>query len=351
YGLVRTGVKLVGLLVIILVAMVKITLLSKVQQVITSDSQKLNTERNEESKEQSIHKESKPMGHLVSDGLPGTSNVVESTFHLYPQANPRLVLYNKMPKCGSNTMEVFMRMLSNENNYTMIKSPIHGQRRLDKENLANFVNSFGNYSKEKCIFDRHIQFVNFQNYGFQQPIYFNLIREPFEQALSKYYYLLDKSLLIKERNQTSVKRQTFEQCVKENMNNKAVLDEKCSLMAGEYIEWFCGHEPECSNMEYGIPRAKQNIEKYHMLIGLTEEYNLTLKAMEHMLPSFFRGIGKMNPEITRENAASKPKRRPSDEIIQFTKNHLKYKYDMYNYVKQMFYVTLAKLNITQHKDY
>ncbi|CAH1796870.1 unnamed protein product [Owenia fusiformis] len=281
-------------------------------------------------------------------------------FGLYSKANKQLVFYNRMPKCGSSTMLHFLRRLRKK--FKHIHSHKYWEPKLSHKNLQAFIKSFAicNATSKQYVFDRHIYFIHFEMFGYQQPIYFNIIREPLEQTLSWYYYMFKRmgsKSRKNERKQFFVehKNQTFEECIRENMNSSS-LDQKCFLdklnKPTSYVEWFCGHDDKCSDMSYGIPKAKYNIEKYYMLIGLTEEYNLTLLAMEKLLPSFFKDIEQFNPNMTRINVVPAAKKvRPSTEIVTFMKEHLKFKYEIYNFVQQKFHLTMKKLKINNFSEH
>ncbi|CAH1785918.1 unnamed protein product [Owenia fusiformis] len=257
-----------------------------------------------------------------------------------------------MPKCGSSTMMTFLKKLSH-GKFRMMHSYIYDQKQLnDTNDILNFVESFKDCVSRKCVTDRHIHFVNFKDFGFKQPIYFNIIREPFENLLSGYYFTYKKAKpKIKHAEYyKSHNNPTFEECIRININIVKDVDAWCRLgaVAKRYVVWFCGHEAICStNMTYGLQKAKHNIDKYHMLVGLTEEYALTLKAMERILPSFFQGIGHFNASTRVNQIAESKKKRPSSKmIIEYVKVRLKENYEIYYYVKQKFHATLKKLNVS-----
>ncbi|CAH1803149.1 unnamed protein product [Owenia fusiformis] len=282
---------------------------------------------------------------------------VPSPFSLYGKADQNIVLYNRMPKCGSSTMHTFLGRLSQlQGKFRMKHSTIYGKRQLsDKKDIIDFARSLhnpnnSNCKSHKCVFDRHIHFVNFEDFGFKQPIYFNIIREPFEQRLSVYYYTYAKR---KPEELTKLfrshKNRTFEECIQQNIKDTKAVDRQCFVdPVKQYVIWFCGHEPNCStNMAYGLQKAKHNIDKYHMLVGLTEEFGLTLKAMERILPSFFLGIGKFKASTKLNSVNDSKKKRPSSKmVIEYVKMRLKENYEIYNYVKQKFHATLKKLNVS-----
>jgi dermatan/chondrotin sulfate uronyl 2-O-sulfotransferase UST len=77
-------------------------------------------------------------------------------------------------------------------------------------------------------------FTNFSTFGYQNPIYINLIRDPVDKMMSRFYYADPKHR--KEASQ-------FEECV-------ASGAAACRFVAGHSydltIPYFCGHEEYCS---------------------------------------------------------------------------------------------------------
>ncbi|CAH1772754.1 unnamed protein product [Owenia fusiformis] len=266
-------------------------------------------------------------------------------FKIYSEANRKLVFYNRMPKCGSRTMLTLFQKRNHV--FELTETDIFDERQLNEKELYEYVHSFKKSSK-KQLRERHLHFVNFERYGLKQPIYINLIREPFEQALSRYYYHFERGLVKKQLKGRKI--QTFEECVVNNLNSSLPI-KGCVFSSREYVLWFCGHDEACSYMDYGLAKAKRNIEKYYMLIGLTEEYAETLQALELMLPSYFKGMGKIDTNATKKHKIPSSKKiRPSEKIIQLIKIRLGYNYEIYNFVKQKFHITLKSLGIYYTKN-
>ncbi|CAH1798366.1 unnamed protein product [Owenia fusiformis] len=274
-------------------------------------------------------------------------------FGVYPKATKKLVIYNRMSKCGSSTMLYLLGQLRIRAKFNLIRSTLYGEKnhQLDKEGLGEYVKSFQNLTTNKVIFERHIYFMDFEKFGYRQPIYFNIIRDPFERTLSRFYYQFTRLNSRKNKRiefyKTHSKNETFEKCIRDNLNSSSLVT-KCMLVDyDDYVRWFCGHENECANVDYGLAKAKYNIEKYYMLIGLTEEYTHTVHALEMLLPSYFKGMVQFYIQSKKKQNAtpSSRKKRPSNEIIQFIKNRYKNSYEIYNFVKQKFYLTIRSLGL------
>lgn len=60
---------------------------------------------------------------------------------------------------------------------------------------------------------------------------------------------------------------------------------------------FCFSSP--FNSEGSLERAKRSVEQHYAVVGVLEDFNVTLTVFEHYIPKFFRGAsnvyyGKLN---------------------------------------------------------
>ena len=69
------------------------------------------------------------------------------------------------------------------------------------------------------------------------------------------------------------------------------------------VHYFCGHEYDCGrlNNRAALERAKNNIERYFKVVGILEDFELSLKVMETALPKFFNGAAKMYSNSSKKS--------------------------------------------------
>lgn len=103
-----------------------------------------------------------------------------------------------------------------------------------QEEIVENINEIRKESALPTSFDRHMYFTNFSYFGYQNPIYINLIRDPVDKMMSRYYYADPKN-----RKGAFL----FEQCVTSGAS-------ACRLEEGRRydltIPYFCGHYTYCS---------------------------------------------------------------------------------------------------------
>ncbi|CAH1802871.1 unnamed protein product [Owenia fusiformis] len=273
------------------------------------------------------------------------------------ETNTTLIMYNRVPKCGSTTMDYFLKHLSKKNIFFYKRSTEYNHWRLDTQKLEKFIKSIKDkvhrmYPCDKFVYDRHIHYIDFTMFGIGQPLYFNIIRDPVERARSHYYHnRLKKDTKRMRQYSAFQKNQTFEDCISESLENMRDLG-LCDANPMFYVEWFCGQDSRClTDKDFAMTTAKKHIDE-HVLVGLTEEFTYTLEALEKLLPEFFAGFSEIQAGlvINLNTGLNKLKNETvSPDFVDSMKTKMKYSYEIYGYVKQKFHLTLQRLNITKSR--
>ncbi|CAF1310792.1 unnamed protein product [Didymodactylos carnosus] len=175
---------------------------------------------------------------------------------------------------------------------------------LNKSLQQQFVEKLMKYPA-KTVFERHIYFINFNDYNHSQPIYINLLRQPVSRAISDYYYTRYMCTIkrICFRLNRAYTNETLNDCVKYNENRAHVC---VSLAHGVHsaIAFFCGQNAYCEDYNtstQALTTAISNIEKYYIIVGITEDFPRTLFVMEQLIPDMFKNIRQLylNQNIKR----------------------------------------------------
>lgn len=72
-----------------------------------------------------------------------------------------------------------------------------------------------------------------------------------------------------------------------------------------YDYYFCMLSP--FNSEGALERAKRSVEKHYAVVGVLEDFNVTLTVFEHYIPKFFKGASNVYYGKLRLNKYSKQK--------------------------------------------
>lgn len=223
-----------------------------------------------------------------------------------------------------------------------VASPYENGERQDKtdEEEKSFVTQL--YTEDHpFVYIRHLYFVDFTKYGEKQPLYVNIMRDPIERFESFYYFTRfgntrggGKSHMNDGRRQ-----ETIDDCVEKQRH-------ECMKPYWQVVPYFCGNSPGCSSRsQWAVDKAKANIENSYLFVGLIEELDLSLDILENLLPRYFdnaRGIYHMNPENAKVKKDTQTNnKKPTSEITKkFLREEtsLKLEYDLYDFVKDRFYL-------------
>ncbi|XP_039271717.2 uronyl 2-sulfotransferase-like [Styela clava] len=264
-----------------------------------------------------------------------------------------LVIYNRVPKCGSTTIVWLIKALGSRLGFkTISHNWPHVQQILTEDEQKNLVENVTTAANGAAsIFIRHLHFVDFEKFSSSvKPIYINVIRNPIERFISHYYYMRfgfgngnSKAWMKNMSNATRFEK--LEECVAKSAE-KCVQRESSTTLA-----FFCGQGPKCrTRSPWALQKAKENVVKYYTVVGIVEDFPNTLRLLEYTLPRYFRRgseIYKRAKGIINKSKTSK-KVSPRLETKLKLEEALRYEMDFYQFVKKRFYDQLNDLNLKRN---
>ncbi|GAB5571968.1 uronyl 2-sulfotransferase isoform X2 [Prionailurus iriomotensis] len=220
---------------------------------------------------------------------------------------PSQVVYNRVGKCGSRTVVLLLRILSEKHGFNLVTSDIHNKTRLTKNEQMELIKNIST-AEQPYLFTRHVHFLNFSRFGGDQPVYINIIRDPVNRFLSNYFFRRfgdwrgEQNHMIRTPSMRQEERYLdINECILENYP-------ECSNPRLFYIiPYFCGQHPRCR--EPG-------------------EYP------EH------RKLGNMTVTVKKTV--------PSPEAVQILYQRMRYEYEFYHYVKEQFHLLKRKFGLKSH---
>uniref|UniRef100_T1J8P8 Sulfotransferase domain-containing protein n=1 Tax=Strigamia maritima TaxID=126957 RepID=T1J8P8_STRMM len=166
-------------------------------------------------------------------------------------------------------MVLLLRWLQAYNNFKHVSLPDGHLRQLNTENqviqikyqyidIIKFINEFyqnkiineiDDHIQNEVVplsYDRHVYFIDFTEFGHEMPLYVNLLRDPVDKIISRFFYhhIGYTDLYKKEFNVSKKewKKRFFQECVSRG-------EPLCQFIPGHKydlsIPYFCGHNPEC----------------------------------------------------------------------------------------------------------
>ncbi|XP_028350138.1 uronyl 2-sulfotransferase isoform X3 [Physeter macrocephalus] len=204
---------------------------------------------------------------------------------------PSQVVYNRVGKCGSRTVVLLLRILSEKHGFNLVTSDIHNKTRLTKNEQMELIKNIST-AEQPYLFTRHVHFLNFSRFGGDQPVYINIIRDPVNRFLSNYFFRRfgdwrgEQNHMIRTPSMSQEERYLdINECILANYP-------ECSNPRLFYIiPYFCGQHPRCREPgEWALERAKLNVNENFLLVGILEELEDVLLLLERFLPHYFKGV-------------------------------------------------------------
>ncbi|XP_053606260.1 heparan sulfate 2-O-sulfotransferase pipe [Plodia interpunctella] len=271
-----------------------------------------------------------------------------------------LLFFNRVPKVGSQTFMELLRRLALRNQFGFHRDAVQRVETIrlappDQQILANLVTAY----TPPASYIKHVCHLNFTRYGLPSPIYVNVVRDPVERVISWYYYVRAPWYYVERKRafpdlplpDPAWLKKDFETCVLSG-------DRECRYIEGETHEgigdhrrqtlFFCGHEPQCTpfNTEEALQRAKRVVEQDYAVVGVLEDMNATLLALEKYIPRFFRGATQLYwEELSTFNRINRNAFKPpvSEAVKQLVRANFTREIEFYEFCKQRLHLQLRAL--------
>lgn len=234
------------------------------------------------------------------------------------------IIYNRVPKCGSETLAFVFGNTRKSNNKTGFLSSTYwapGERHdrdlKYKKSIVPFIHELNNQTDQHFLYMRHMSFIDFSRFDFTPPIWINVIRNPVDRVVSAFYF----QRLGFERNRVNGKmidnvvksiknnreHETFESWVdlllKYGPNGYVNITQSDGVSYKQFrlgpyaiqLSYLCGTEEFCDgakNYEYYIRSELNQIESINPKIYVRgEEFTQTTKNL-------YQSMLKSNPNDT-----------------------------------------------------
>ncbi|CEF68929.1 Heparin sulfate O-sulfotransferase [Strongyloides ratti] len=260
----------------------------------------------------------------------------------------QLIIYNRIPKTGSTTLTNAIGYdLCKVNNFHSIHLNMTKNRYM--MNLIDQGTFIRNISKWKdklpAFYHGHVAFIDFTKFGYTNPIYINMIREPLDRLLSHYYFLrYGDNYRIGLKRSKAGNNETFDDCIKRKGND---CDIKNIWLQ---IPYFCGSHSFCSEPgnNFALETAKKNFLNHYLIVGTTDKLEKLIKMLEHLVPKFFKGAYKHFKELPASKThlrSTLKKIPPTEETINIVKENKIYQMEknFYDFVAYEFDRTWEKI--------
>ena len=101
------------------------------------------------------------------------------------------MIYNRVPKTGSSTVQNLLALQSDIYNFTYYPSDSYWDRVNSVKNEIEMIKFWKSYpaSTETLFYDQHIYFIDVETYDKEFEVnWINIVRDPIERFISEFYY-------------------------------------------------------------------------------------------------------------------------------------------------------------------
>jgi len=314
-----------------------------------------------------------------------SSNPMQVPNRTEEAGNKDIVIFNRVPKTGSEMFEKFGIYLASIFGYHAYIDPQIMTLFPSKQDDKNFVTHFNKeVAKDAGIYFRHMTYFDFGSQP--RPIYVSVVRHPVDRMVSWFYYQRWKDRpddrnpvevcakntkwtsfcgqmeAIRQRDLDQKNQEwdsmTFDQCVEEKKLPDCVFNEGSGYLLQKdfmfdfrsQMMFFCGNTMDCSlfNSPRVLNKAKTIAEEKYSVIGILEDLESTFSALQAYVPKFFRNAKKIFNEnesnLTLTHTNKNPIRKPiSNQTRTFLEKKFSVEIEFYEFCKQRLHNQLKSL--------
>ena len=220
------------------------------------------------------------------------------------------LIFNRVPKCASSTMNELLQSLSQINNFEHNSWRVFWYKQLTAADEMNFLTQIledkVDPSRSVAV-DRHVYFIETtRDYHERRRVnWVNMVRDPVDRFVSLFYYLRSEKRwekLQESRPPQSWFDKDLSRCIMSGDLECQFSPENRHLKE-QQLTFFCGSAPECKvvGSRAALQKAKYNAEKYYSVIGVVSDLESSLSVMEHYLPKYFSGVSQIYRQMGISN--------------------------------------------------
>lgn len=200
----------------------------------------------------------------------------------------RPLVYNRVPKAASTSMIVVLQRLARRNHFGVTSAPAMQYW----PRLTELRARLESLRPDHC----YINHCSTLDDSRRQWLWINIVRKPLAHYKSLHYWerrgLRERARLQKRDPVCGCAHLELAPCL------SVRLQRKCPIRLWQQRNLFCVPDASWAAHENGPPpcsveEALQIVQQQYLLVGLAEEFDVTLRALEALLPRYFAGASQM----------------------------------------------------------
>ena len=195
----------------------------------------------------------------------------------------------------------------------------------------------------------HHSFINFSSYGLENPIYINVVRQPFKRFVSLFNFWQAYGIYNVPRNLT------IDECVSTNMTYCGMycsntVDYLFEITLDYFVPANINATTICGPQKLQI--VKRIVHKYYAAVGYLENYEKFLQVLEILFPKSYPNVTNIfqadGKELVKVNSVqSRPEKTyrhlPNKNTTDILMKRLRYEFDFYHFIRARFDKLHSKL--------
>ena len=286
---------------------------------------------------------------------------LQKSLNVTSNYNQSFVIFNQVPKTGSEQMMYIIDVLAPKNQFLNISSNPEFQKKKgqfqifpDKAVRYFYVDMLQFYrlgtTFPRIVYKKNMHFLNFEEFNLTNPIFVSMVRNPLERIISWYYYhRLSWNLVLDGHYSNPIfYKESFEECVEAKrehcqfINETLVISEASEADSQKsQISYFCGHDLDCQYFghEKALQLAMRNVDKYYSVVGILEEMQWTLPVLESFLPVYFSGASTIFEDLGKNAKINRNPVKPQvrEDIKKMVAQNMSLEFAFYEFCKQRLY--------------
>ena len=232
----------------------------------------------------------------------------------------RLIIFNRVPKCGSTSLEVILRRHAQERSgFAIVRSADFSNHSMNKrQQLALADDLVAKAIGRRTLYDRHMLYFHLTALPLRvklspPPVWINLVREPLRMQTSAFYFWRHCVCFSGSARSGGGRRSAAFCTVPGRMWPKrstlcsagysmdrlyANLSSTPAPALGPLTRFFCGQSHTCRHAdpqpaparEEALRRAVHTLRSRYAWVGVLERFEDSLRLLVRILPQWFSGL-------------------------------------------------------------
>eukprot|EP00040_Diaphanoeca_grandis_P000781 m.16459 g.16459 ORF g.16459 m.16459 type:complete len:663 (-) comp11048_c0_seq2:42-2030(-) len=238
-----------------------------------------------------------------------------------------LLMYNRIPKCGSTTMTSLIRHYRNHRIVSEVQLGASNQMMMKPfDTSTRWSGGWLRLQQASTDMDRkqivinHMYYTNFTEHMLPQAMHMQIMREPVARDISEYNYLQYGPRDEGKMKSIQRARQSFTQLDTPPSVNKFIDayvvkygdvcrsgEDVAGFVSNTQTKYFCGFHADCDDIcsDAALARAKHNLEHEYMFVGTIEDIEYSLQLLEMALPRWFPDIAAHYRDFVQKDTDNK----------------------------------------------